>query len=157
MANYYQRRKCSQNVYFLEKSRERGSEPVLKEILGDNTRRWSPSRAVTLADDKNTTSMTTLRIPASTGYDWRRDNSESSVENSPRELRVMQRATLRQTILDEVKSNTFTPDDFKPSSPKPTSPKLANSKPTSPKGTHQPTPKAKAPTPNTTLTTLTPL
>lgn len=76
---YYQRRKCSDNVYFLERSRERSSEPVLKELPLDTLRVWNTS-IERLPEEKISTSssIATLRISAATGYDWRRDRNLSS-------------------------------------------------------------------------------
>lgn len=84
---YYHRRKCSHNVYLLEKSKERCSEPILKELSPsiENVKNWNTS-IERIPEEKCpvSNSLMTLRVSSSTGFDWRRDLEQPSSPKAPR-------------------------------------------------------------------------
>lgn len=66
--------------------------------------------------------MTTLRIPATTGYDWRRDTEDGS-ENSFRGVKITPRTNLRQNIIEEIKIGPSKPISPKSPQPQPQTPR----------------------------------
>jgi hypothetical protein len=64
----------------------------------ENLQKWNTSIDKTLLDDKHTASMTTLKLPPSVGYDWRKDKEDPSCENIRPGIRIIHRSMVKLVV-----------------------------------------------------------